>query len=103
MTDLSATTWHFEKSSKYKPEDIEILYLSLALGGEVGELQNLVKKVFRRKYHTKGHSSDELEKELPSELADVLYYLLRLSASTGVDLEKAFKEKMKENKERYNK
>jgi NTP pyrophosphatase (non-canonical NTP hydrolase) len=40
---------------------------------------------------------------LPSEMADVLYYLLRLSASMGIDLEKAFKEKMEVNGERYNK
>lgn len=102
MTDQTAETWHFDLKSEYSPKEREMLYLAIALGGEVGELQNLVKKTIRRKYHTKGHSDDGLEKALPSEMADVLYYLLRLSDSLGIDLDKAFIEKMEINRKRYN-
>lgn len=39
--------------------------------------------------------------ELGSELADVLYWILLLAAETGVDIEKAFDDKMLENATKY--
>lgn len=41
------------------------------------------------------------QKEIEDELADVYVYLLMLSNETGVDLDKAFKAKMKKNEKKY--
>jgi len=38
---------------------------------------------------------------LEEEIADVYYYLLLLAHETGVDIKKAFAEKMKKNAEKY--
>jgi NTP pyrophosphatase (non-canonical NTP hydrolase) len=38
---------------------------------------------------------------LKEEIADVYYYLLLLAHETGIDIKKAFKEKMQKNAEKY--
>jgi len=103
MIAETGTTWNFSKDIDYSDRDMELQYLALALGGEAGELQNLIKKIVRRKYHTDGHSDDGMEGQVPHEMVDVMYYLFRMAALLDIDLEKAFDEKMKINKARYNK
>lgn len=103
MIEETGKTWHFSKDTEYSDRDMELQYLALALGGEAGELQNIIKKIVRRKHHTTGHSNDELEKEVPHEMVDVMYYLFRMAALLEIDLDKAFVEKMEINKARYNK
>ena len=102
MIEETGKTWHFSKE-RGSDKDMELQYLALALGGEAGELQNLVKKIVRRKLHTEGHSQDGMEAELPHEMVDILYYLFRMADLMQIDLEKAFDEKMEINKARYNK
>lgn len=41
------------------------------------------------------------KKEVSDELADVLFFVLRISQKYNIDLEKAFAEKMKKNAEKY--
>ena len=41
------------------------------------------------------------KKEISHELADVLYWVLTMSHDLNIDLEKAFKEKMKINAKKY--
>ena len=41
------------------------------------------------------------KKELEEEIADVYYYLLLLSHETGIDVKKAFKNKMRVNAKKY--
>lgn len=41
------------------------------------------------------------KKAVRDELADILYYLIRISDKLGVDLEEAFWEKMKDNAKKY--
>ena len=66
-------------------------YYALALGGEVGELQNLLKKVWREELDERlPHVSEEQKTELRHELADVLVYLLCLANALDIDLEVAF-------------
>jgi len=48
------------------------------------------------KEHTK-----ESKREIGDEIADVFYWVLLLSLDLNIDLEKAFRRKMKENKEKY--
>jgi NTP pyrophosphatase (non-canonical NTP hydrolase) len=40
-------------------------------------------------------------KEISKELADVLYWVLLMSNDFGIDIEKALKQKMTENKKKY--
>jgi NTP pyrophosphatase (non-canonical NTP hydrolase) len=103
MIEETGRTWHFNSDTEYSDKDMELQYLALAVGGEAGELQNLVKKIIRRRNHTDGHSNDDLEKDVPHEMVDVLYYVFRMADLLEIDLEKAFVEKMEINKARYNK
>ncbi|MDE1865091.1 MAG: nucleotide pyrophosphohydrolase [Candidatus Micrarchaeota archaeon] len=103
MIEETGKTWHFTKGAGYSDREMELQYLALAVGAEAGELQNLVKKMVRRKHHTEGHSSDGLEKDVPHEMIDVLYYIFRMADLLEIDLEKAFTEKMEINRARYNK
>lgn len=103
MIEETGKTWHFSKDTEYSDRDMELQYLALALGGEAGELQNLVKKIVRRKHHTVGHSEDGMEAGVPHEMVDVMYYLFRMADLLQIDLEKAFVEKMEINRARYNK
>jgi NTP pyrophosphatase (non-canonical NTP hydrolase) len=73
-----------------------LLYIALALAGEVGELANVVKKFERGDI-----SYAEAMTALEEEAADVLIYLLKLSYQTGIDLEKAFVDKQKANAIRF--
>jgi dCTP diphosphatase len=74
--------------------------LSMALAGEAAELMEIFqwltesesKKVMNRPGKAKC---------VTAELADILYYLLRLSDVLNVDLETAFWEKMGENEKKY--
>lgn len=43
----------------------------------------------------------ELRRKIGKEMADVFFYLMRLSDVLGVDVEKEFKSKMRENARKY--
>ena len=73
-----------------------LLYIALALAGEIGELANVVKKLERGDL-----SYAEALERLEDESADVLIYLLKLSYQTGIDLEAAFVNKQRANKIRF--
>lgn len=68
------------ESSKYA---IEFLAVSNALGGEVGELQNIVKKIMRHSVFNRDHG---LHDEFILEAGDVLHYLLSLIQLGGYDI-----------------
>jgi len=63
------------------PSHLEIIYPSLGLAGETGEVCEKVKKVFRDK---EGVVSDETRTELKKEIGDVLWYIANLA--TDLDL-----------------
>lgn len=92
-----------EGDRSIEQKDIELLYAALALGGEAGELQNYIKKDFRKKYYHKVHAmkDDEFIPSVKSEIADILYYVSRVADILGISLEEAFDEKMRENESRY--
>lgn len=51
---------------------------------------------------TKGHDlPNDKKQQLEEEIADVYYYLLLLAHETGIDIQKAFKNKMKINTKKY--
>lgn len=70
----------------------------LALTAEVGEL------VEHFKWHTDAEMTQYITKNrkaIGEELSDVLFWVLQISDKVGVDLAKAFPEKMKKNEKKY--
>ncbi len=66
------------------PEESRIVYPTLGLTGEAGEVADKVKKVIRD-----GHRefTDEKKREIMKEIGDVLWYCATLSHDLGFDLE----------------
>jgi NTP pyrophosphatase (non-canonical NTP hydrolase) len=58
------------------PKENAIEYLALGLNGEAGEVAEKVKKQIR----------DDEDKDIMSELGDVLWYLTRLTDELGVSM-----------------
>lgn len=104
MIKETRSTWKVKPSGDYDGMDVELLYSTLGVGSETGELENLVKKYFRKRYYTDGHSfeKEEIMKKIEDELADVLYYTCRVADLLKIDLSRVFTEKMAENNRRYN-
>lgn len=61
----------------------KVRYPILALCGEVGELANLYKKVLREDYTI---DDPKFRAAAESELGDILWYLARVAADLGFDL-----------------
>jgi NTP pyrophosphatase (non-canonical NTP hydrolase) len=71
-----------------------LLNAALGLGGEAGEVQELVKKqVF--------HKRDFLKVEMTKEIGDVLFYLDWVAALCGISLQDAADQNIAKLKERY--
>lgn len=66
---------------------------------EVGE----VARVMARLYGEQSAKSSDLKKELPDELADVLFVLICIANQTGIDLTKAFQKNLKKKTSRDSK
>ena len=88
---------NFRWNEKVTDSNIEILeFLLVSLTGEVGETANIVKKIVRGDFKL-----GEKKEELTEEITDVFIYLLKLSYQLNIDLEKAYIDKMKKNRERF--
>ena len=70
-------------TAKY-PEKYNIMYPTLGLVGEAGEIANKVKKVYRDKM---GRFSKEDRKEIGKEIGDVLWYCAALCTDLGLELD----------------
>jgi len=57
---------------------------------EVGE----VARIIARRYGEQSEKESDKDKDLGEELADVMFVVLCLANQTGIDLEKAFNEKL---------
>ena len=66
---------------------------------EVGE----VARVMARLYGEQSAKSSDLKKELPDELADVLFVLICIANQTGIDLTKAFQKNLEKKTSRDSK
>ena len=74
--------------------------LSMAIATEASEIMEHFR--FRNGEILQEYLSDEdNRKELSHELADVFSFLVRLSDVMGIDLAKAFEEKLEKNSERF--
>lgn len=65
---------------------------------EVGELA----RIMARTYGDQSFKKTDMEKNLPDEMADVLWILLCLANQTGVDLTEAFHKNMEKKTSRDN-
>lgn len=87
------------KTAIYPPE-IAVMYLALGLAGEAGEVANKVKKVVR----DHGGNFNEIDKSvIAGELGDVCWYVVRMAAELGFDMETilaANQDKLESRKER---
>lgn len=63
---------------------------------EVGE----VARIIARRYGEQSEKESDKDKDLGEELADVVFVVLCLANQTGIDLQKAFDEKMDEKTKR---
>lgn len=64
--------------------DDPIVYPTLGLVNEAGEVAGKIKKIFRDK---DGHISDDDKEALKGELGDVLWYLTQICTNLGLSLE----------------
>lgn len=77
----------------------EVLALSNALGGECGELQNVVKKIISKNVFL---APSELHDQFVLEAGDTLWYLFRLIQKAGYTVEEIMKENVHKLEEKYN-
>ena len=83
------------------PEQSRIVYPTLGLTGEAGEVADKVKKVIRV---THGEFTPEKKQEIMKEIGDVLWYCATLSHDLGYDLEEVARtnvEKLRSRMERH--
>ncbi|WP_337845119.1 nucleoside triphosphate pyrophosphohydrolase family protein [Thermus sp.] len=80
---LEAYQEEAKKTALY-PEAHRLLYPTLGLVGEAGELANKVKKVLR---DHGGVLTEEAREALLLELGDVLWYVAQVATDLGVSLE----------------
>lgn len=74
--------------------------LSMALSVEVSELVEIFQWL-KEEDSNNTSSSPELKGKVSEELADIFYYLLKLSQKCDVDLEEALLNKLEKNNEKY--
>ena len=66
------------------PQEYKVIYPSLGLAGESGEVADKVKKVLRDNQCV---FTEEKKKDIAKELGDVLWYIANLSNDIGYTLE----------------
>ena len=88
----------FMRTSKHYPVDkLPITYPALGLNGEAGEVAEKVKKCWR---DNKGVFTDEINKAILKELADVLWYIWACADDMGYTLDDVLLTSMQKVKER---
>jgi NTP pyrophosphatase (non-canonical NTP hydrolase) len=72
------------KTALYPTIGHPVIYPTLGLVNEAGEVAGKIKKVFRDK---DGHISEDTRQALKAELGDVLWYLAQVSTELGLTLD----------------
>jgi len=100
MTDLLEKYCKFvDKTYKYSFDDYDLLYLSNGMGGEVGEAQNEIKKMYRLLKNTTIENAKEQKRdEIKKELGDVLWYLTAICNKMDISLTDIINENIAKNK-----
>ncbi|MCS7317836.1 MAG: nucleoside triphosphate pyrophosphohydrolase family protein [Candidatus Dojkabacteria bacterium] len=76
-----------------------VIYPTLGLAGEVGELVNKLKKVFR---DNNGNFTDNIKEQIKAELGDVLWYLSEIANVLGISLSDIAKTNLDKLNDRLN-
>lgn len=90
---LAARTATFDD----KPEDYKLMYLTVGIAGEVGEIAEKIKKIMR---NDGGKISEDKKQDLHHEIGDVLWYLSQLSRVLGLPLSGAAEYNIKKLEDR---
>jgi NTP pyrophosphatase (non-canonical NTP hydrolase) len=72
------------KTAKYPAIGHPVIYPTLGLVNEAGEVAGKIKKVFRDK---EGQISEETRQALKAELGDVLWYIAQVATELGLPLD----------------
>ena len=84
---------------KYDFGDCDLLYLSNGMGGEAGEVQNEIKKMYRLIKDKSLEQAKNLKREeIKKELGDVLWYLTAICNKMDISLEDIIAENIQKNK-----
>lgn len=86
----------FDKQPINKEEQV-LIQASNSMGGEVGELQNVVKKIYR------DHKGDynEMREELKEELGGVIWYFVNFCDIAMIDPQEVFNYNIRQLEKRY--
>jgi NTP pyrophosphatase (non-canonical NTP hydrolase) len=82
--DLQAYQERSRETARYPEAGANVLYPTLGLCGEAGEVAEKVKKVLRDR---NGHFDPEACSEIALELGDVLWYVAQLATELDLRLE----------------
>jgi NTP pyrophosphatase (non-canonical NTP hydrolase) len=82
--DFSDYQTKSRKTAKYPAIGHPVIYPTLGLVNEAGEVAGKIKKVFRDK---DGRISDETRQALKAELGDVLWYLAQVATELNLSLD----------------
>lgn len=85
--DVRVLDCHMDIEHTIESTTDNLMFMTLALLGEAGELANVVKKIVRN------GETEELWKQFDEELADVLIYFVKLLSIAKVDFDKAWDQK----------
>ena len=95
IPDLLTEYEVFQKLTQKK--DFDLKYFALGLGGEVGEVQNEIKKMERDDDNI---LTEDRKENIKKELGDVLWYLTGLCNNIGCNLKDILKTNIKKLKKK---
>lgn len=99
---MNFNTYHVAADTlRFADPETKIIYTALGVGGEAGEVVDIVKKAVRRGLPIK--LSDKERDNLFLELGDVLWYLDALATDLGFTLEDIAKGNIDKLEERHGK
>lgn len=75
---------HSRQTAQYEAIGHGVIYPTLGLASEAGEVAGKIKKVFRDKG---GVFNEEEREKIAAELGDVLWYVAQVATELGLDLE----------------
>lgn len=100
MSDIIDQYTNFVKNTyKYDFGVGDLLYLSNGMGGEAGEVQNEIKKVYRlfKEDSSLEQAKNLKREEIKKELGDVLWYLTAICNKMDISLKDIINENINKN------
>lgn len=95
IRDIQKLDARFDLTRTNKLTRGNLAFLTMAAGGECGELENVAKKICR------SGEKPELWAHFSEEMVDTIFYLLKIIMVTEMDFEAAWEKKIAELYQRY--